>query len=214
LLDRALDDETAHQAVGLLAEWYGAVQICEWVLAPSLVKDAARVLGAALGRTAAAPTEITRIVGAAPMDAAVALLRALPAKALGELGKTLRFLWGRAKPDTIEAVAGLMVRGAAPDNLKMLADMLVAGKCNTWHGKTLYALCGALVERGFGRSHVLPLAMNRAATESVRLVAIDCLARDRELAAEATRFRMSVMLESGKVRERFKQLARGRGEGS
>lgn len=211
LLERAIDDGTAHRAACLLAEWYGSAQMCEWVVAPSLPRDAARVLGAALGRTTPSPADITRIVGAAPMESAVALLRGLPPDVLRNLGKPLRFLWGRAKPDTVERVAGLMIQGASEDNLKMLAEMLIAGKLDRWRGQTLYALCGALVDHGFGRSHVLVVAMNRGATESVRLIAIDCLGRSDELAEEATRFRMSALLESGDVRARFKKLSQERG---
>lgn len=213
LLERAIDDGTAHRAACLLAEWYGSAQMCEWVVAPSLPRDAARVLGAALAHASPSPAEITRVVGAAPMESAVALLRGLPANILRDLGKPLRLLWGRAKPDTVERVAGLMVLGGATDNLKMLAELLVTGKLNRWRGQSLYALCGALVDQGFGRSHVLPLAMNRNAAESVRLVAIDCLGRNAELAQEATRFRMSAMLESSEVRARFKKLSQERGRG-
>jgi hypothetical protein len=211
ILDRAIDDTSAYRAACLLSEWYGSAQICEWVLAPNLAREAARVLGAALAHTSATPADVTRIVGAAPIESALALLRVLPPETLRDLGKPLRFLWGRAKANVVEQVAVLMVRGGSPDNLKMLAELFVTGKTDRWKGQTLYALCGALVDHGFGRSHVLPVAMNRGASEGVRLIAIDCLARNAELADEATRFRMSALFESSEVRARFRKLAENRG---
>jgi hypothetical protein len=207
LLDRATDDLLAHDAMSSLAEWYGATQLCEWINAPDLREDSGGELGKALATVPLGPTELSTIVIGAPMAAGIALLAAMPPKALAPLGRPLRTLWGRAKAEELEQVAELMVKGAAADNLKLLGDLLLAGKCDAWHGHTLYALCAGLVAHGLGGSHVLVLAQKRNAREAVRLIAIDCLKRDAHLVTQARSFRFAGLFDPPAVRARLRALA-------
>ena len=126
---------------------------------------------------------------------------------LQALGNGLRFLFGRAKGDQVEPVATMMIAGRAKPNLKALGDRLLEGKLSKWQGKTLYALGAGLIDCGFGRSHILELAMSRTAGEKLRLIALDCLSNDDELVEEVSRFRVSNMLEPSAIRQRIKKLA-------
>ncbi|MGD8861734.1 MAG: hypothetical protein PVI30_17115 [Myxococcales bacterium] len=206
LLERALDDPPAHAALRSLALWYGAPQLCEWVTPEELDGEKGAMLGKALEDTGSEGTELVPIVSTASLEASLSMLHALPGQTMTGLGRPLRYLWGRAKPEMHEDLADMMIKGRARENLKFLGDKLVAGELDAWRGRTLYALCAALVELGFGRSHVLELAMRRGAHEQTRLIAIDCLRHDPKLAAEAGRFRVSRIFDSAAVRERFKQL--------
>jgi hypothetical protein len=209
VLDRATDDPLGEVAVGSLVEWYGATQVCEWINPPDLREESATMLGKALSGVVLGPTELSNIVIGAPVEAGIAMLAAMPDKALKPLGRPLRTLWGRTNKDEkkVESVAELMVRGGAPENLKVLAELLLDGKCDKWSGKVLYALCAGLVTAGLGPSHMLPLVQKRNASEQVRLIAIDSCRRDEKLVAEAKRFRFAGLLDTPKVRERLKALA-------
>jgi hypothetical protein len=207
ILGRGTDDADAREAVGMLSEWYGGAQLCEWVVAPALREETATILGASLGRAAFAGAEITRVALAAPLPAGLGLLEGLPPEGLRSMGRALSFMWGRATPELVERLAALLIKSSSPEALRVLADLLLAGKFDAWHVRTLYALCAALVAAGFGRSHVLALALRRGGHEQSRLVAIDCLERDPELVAEALRFRMGLLLESSAVRERLRRLS-------
>lgn len=206
LIERASDDRPGVEAIDSLAEWYGAAQFCAWVLAPNLSAESGAVLGQALARCAPGAAELGPLAVAAPLEAALGLLEALPAASLVGLGRSLRMLWGRAASENAERLAALMVQ-AGPDNLRMLGDLVIAGKADAWRGRTLYAVLAALVEHGFGRSHVLEIALRRGANEQVRLIALDCLKRDAELVKEAVRFRFASLFESSTVRARLRQLA-------
>jgi hypothetical protein len=212
LIERASDDRLAVDAIQLLAEWYGSAQFCEWVMPPSLSVEGAAVLGRALGRVAPSAAELGPIAVGAPLEAALALLEALPAESLAGLGRSLRMLWGRAKPELFDRIAALMVP-AGSDNSRFLGDLVLEGKADAWRGRTLYAVLAALVEHGLGRSHVLALALRRGANEQVRLIAIDCLQRDPELVQEASRFRVGNLLESSAIRGRLSQLRKPPGAG-
>ena len=208
LIERATDDALAVDAIQLLAEWYGSAQFCEWVLAPALTAESAAVLGAALARCTPAAGEIAPMVVGAPLEAGLLLLETLPAASLAGLNRCLRMLWGRAKPESFDRIAALMVQ-AGPENLRFLGDLVLDAKADAWRGRTLYAVLAALVEHGLGRSHVLVLALRRGANEQLRLIAIDCLQRDGELAKDAARFRVTNLLESSAIRTRLGQLAKG-----
>jgi hypothetical protein len=207
MLDRATDDIAAKYATGLLAEWYGSAQFLEWIQATGLTKEAAAVAGAAVGKHAPNPGDVTKLVGAATLDAGLGFLSALPPKALDVHGRALRLLWGRASGETAEQVADLMISGGSPDNLKLLGDLLLAGKLNGWTGRVKYALCRAEVAHQLGRPYVLTLALDQRADEGIRLIAIDCLQNDAELAKDALRFRVARFFDSQPVKDRLKKLA-------
>ena len=207
LLDRATDDIAAKYATGLLAEWYGSAQFLEWIQATGLTKEAAAVAGGAVGKHAPNPGDVTKLVGAATLDAGLGFLSALPQKALDVHGRALRLLWGRASGETAEHVADLMIAGGSPDNLKLLGDLLLAGKLNGWTGRVKYALCRAEIAHQLGRPYVLTLALDQRADEGIRLIAIDCLQNDAELAKEALRFRVARFFDSQPVKDRLKKLA-------
>jgi hypothetical protein len=211
LLDRATDDRDAVEALGLLSEWYGAGMLCSFIQAPTLRAETAALLGVALARSKPAPADISNVALAAPMEACLSLLGALPHEVLNPLGRSLRILWGRAKPPELEPVAEVMIKGGSADNLKVLGDLMLEGKVDKWHGKTLYALFAGLVSGGLGTSHVLPLVRNRAANEQLRLIAIDCLKRDNELLKEACKFRFAGLFDSAAVRDRLRDLSRSVG---
>jgi hypothetical protein len=208
VLERATEDTHAAEALGSLAEWYGATQLCEFVNSTALTLQTATLLGRALSRSAPAPSDVAHVALAAPMEPCLALLHEMPPETLQALGRSLRMLWGRAKPAELEAVAELMIRGGAKDNLKVLGDLMLEGKADKWQGKTLYALFAGLIVTGHGRTHVLPLVQQRNAREQTRLIAIDCLHRDPELVKEATRFRLAGLLDSSAVRARLRDVAR------
>lgn len=211
LLERSVDEPMAKDAVVSLAEWYGSAQVCDWVQAQTLNEESAAVLGAALAQVKSAPAELSRVLSGATAETSVVLLSALPAQALTELGRPVRLLFGRAtKPELNEQVVELMIKSRAPDNLKLLGDMLLEGKADKWRGRTLYALCAALVEHGMGRSHVMALAQKRDANEQVRLIALDCLQRDAELVRDVSRFRFTGMFDSAAVRERIREISKPR----
>ena len=207
MLDRATDEPEATLALSVLLEQYGASQLCEWVPAPLLVEESAALLGSVIAPHGPPAAEINRLALGVTSPVALALLAQLPSEVLKEVGRTLRVLWGRANPKEVDVLLELMAKGGAQENLKLLADLLAEGKADVLRGRTQYALCASLIEHGLGRSHVLPLALRRGAKEQVRLVALDCLKANAELAAEASRFRFSNWLESAAIRERLKQLA-------
>lgn len=211
LLERGADEAMAKEAVVSLAEWYGSAQVCEWVQPPTLNEESAAVLGAALAQVASAPTELSRVLGAATAETSITLLNALPAQALTELGRPVRLLFTRAnKPEQSEQVIELMIKSRAPDNLKVLGDLLLEGKADKWRGRTLYALCAALVEHGMGRSHVMAVAQKRDASEQLRLIALDCLQRDDALVREVSKFRLTGMFDSAAVRDRIREISKQR----
>ena len=74
-------------------------------------------------------------------------------------------------------------------------------------GRPIYALCRVLIEKGFGRSHVVALVLDQKAEERLRLIAIDCLQNQTELAKEACRFRFARFFDSTMVKTRLKKLA-------
>jgi len=117
-------------------------------------------------------------------------------------------LYGRAKGELVEPLIDLMIKTRAPDNLKLLGDMLLEGKADKWRGRTLYALCAGLVEAGFGRSHVLVVAQKRDASEQTRLIALDCIQKDSSLVREVTRFRLTGMFDSSAVRTRLREISK------
>lgn len=208
VLGRAVDDQSALKSLLLLAQWYKPAQICEWIVGSKLDIETGEALGKVLSQTHGAPNELTHIIQQAPAEAGLALVQQLPTKQLKPLGSGLRFLFGRAKGDMVEEVAAVMIAGRAKPNLKALGDRLLDGNFNKWQGKTLYALGAGLIECGFGRSHVLELAMSRSVGEKLRLIALDCISNDDELVDEASRFRVSNMLESATIRQRLKKLAK------
>jgi hypothetical protein len=209
VLERATDDEAAAEALGSLAEWYGAAQLCGFINATALRADTAAILGRALARSAPAPADVSHVALAAPMDACLSLLGEASVEVLQALGRSLRMLWGRAKPAEQEAIAELMIKGGAADNLKLLGGLMLEGKVDKWQGKTLYALCAGLITSGLGRSHVLVIVQQRNANEQLRLIAIDCLRRDPELVKEAKRFRFAGLFDSPAVRARLRALGEG-----
>ncbi|MFI5307465.1 MAG: hypothetical protein ACHQ53_08945 [Polyangiales bacterium] len=217
VLERATEESDAIHALSTLIDQYGSAQLCEWVPAAQLVEESASLLGKVVGDHKPPAVELNRIALGVAAPVAVALLEALPTDVLREIGRTLRVLYGRVTAKDAETLVELMARGASPENLRLLADLLVEGKADGLRGRSQYALCAALVEHGLGRSHVLPLALRRGAKEQLRLVALDCLKADGELAVEASRFRVSKFLETPAIRERLKQLAevqRNRGAGA
>jgi hypothetical protein len=214
LIDRGTEDAGARYAAAALAQWYGSAQFSEWVLAPSLSNDAAAVVGGAFGKCAPDTAAVTRVVGAAPIEAGLSLLRALPPSALTVHGRAVRLVWGRADPETVEQVAELMIASGDPDNLKMLGDLLLAGKLGKWPGRVIYALCRALIEKELGRSHVVALVLDQRAEERLRLIAIDCLQNQADLAAEACRFRFARFFDPAMVKTRLKKLAKQHGRAS
>ena len=207
MLDRATDESEAITALTTLLDDFGAAQLCEWVPSGQLVEESAALLSLVVGEHAPPAGELNRLALGVTAPVSIALLSPLPSPVLHELGRTLRVLWGRASEKETDVLIELMARGAAKENLKLLGDLLGEGKADVLKGRTQYALCAALIEHGLGRTHVLPLALQRGAKEQLRLVALDCLKVNAELAKEATRFRLSTFLESSEVRERLKQLA-------
>jgi hypothetical protein len=211
LLERASDEPVAKDAVLSLGEWYGPAQLCEWVQPQALNEESAAVLGSALAQGPSAPAELSRLVSGASAESSLVLLSALPAQALTELARPVRLLFGRAKGEQSEQVIELMIKSRAPDNVKALGDMLLEGKADKWRGRTLYALCAALVELGMGGSHVLAVAQKREANEQLRLIALDCLQRDEALVKEATRFRFTSVFESSAIKARLREIGKGKG---
>lgn len=208
LLDRASDERGAHSGVLSLVEWYGAAQFCEWVPPGALNEESAALLGAALAPVRAAPVELARVLGAASVESALALLGALPPAMLVELARPIRLLYGRAKGEQLEPCTDLMIKTRSPENLKLLGDLLVEGKADKWRGRLLYALCTGLIEAGLGRSHVLAVAQRRDANEQTRLIALDCIQKDPSLVREVTRFRLTGMFDSSAVRTRLREISR------
>jgi hypothetical protein len=207
-LDRASDESAARSALVSLVEWYGAAQFCEWVPPAVLNEETAGLLGNALAQVRSAPAELSRLLGAATVESALAILNALPQQMLTELGRPVRVLYGRAKGEQIEPIIELLIKTRAPDNLKFLGDMLLEGKADKWRGRTLYALCAGLVEAGMGRSHVLAIAQKRDAVEQTRLIALDCIQKDPSLVREVTRFRLTGMFDSSAVRTRLREISK------
>ena len=134
LVDRATEDPNARYAVTALAQWYGPAQFSEWVRAPNLSTEAGGMVGVALSKCDPDTAAVTRLVGAAPLEAGLALLRALPASTLGVHGRALRLMWGRADKETIEQVAQLMIESGDRENLKMLGDLLLAASSAVGRG--------------------------------------------------------------------------------
>jgi hypothetical protein len=207
-LDRASDERSAREALVTLVEWYGAAQFCEWVPPAQLNEESAALLGEALAQVRSAPAELSRVLSAATAESAFALLNALPAQMMTELGRPIRMLYGRAKGELVESCIELMIKSRAPDNLKTLGDMMVEGKADKWRGRTLYALCAGLVECGMGRSHVMAVAQKRDASEQTRLIALDCIQKDPTLVKEVTRFRLTGMFESSAIRTRLREISK------
>jgi hypothetical protein len=207
-LDRASDERSAREALVTLVEWYGAAQFCEWVPPAQLNEESAALLGEALAQVRSAPAEVSRVLSAATAESAFALLNALPAPMLTELGRPIRMLYGRAKGELVESCIELMIKSRAPDNLKALGDMMLEGKADKWRGRTLYALCAGLVECGMGRSHVMAVAQKRDASEQTRLIALDCIQKDPTLVKEVTRFRLTGMFESSAIRTRLREISK------
>jgi len=207
-LDRASDESAARSALVSLVEWYGAAQFCEWVPPQALNEETAALLGSALAQVRSAPAELSRLLGAASVESAFAILNALPQPMLTELGRPVRVLYGRAKGELIEPIIELLIKTRAPDNLKFLGDMLLEGKADKWRGRTLYALCAGLVEAGMGHSHVLAVAQKRDANEQSRLIALDCIQKDPSLVREVTRFRLTGMFDSSAVRTRLREISK------
>jgi hypothetical protein len=207
MLDRATDEPEAITALTSLLDEYGAAQLCEWVPTAQLVEESATLLGVVVGEHGPPAAELNRLALGVTAPVSLALLSTLPNGVLHEIGRTLRVLWGRATPKETDALIELMARGAAKENMKLLGDLLAEGKADALRGRTQYALCAALIEHGLGRSHVLPLALERGRKEQLRLVALDCLKANAELAKEASRFRIGTFFESAEVRERLKQLS-------
>jgi hypothetical protein len=207
-LDRASDESSARNALVSLVEWYGAAQFCEWVPPQVLTEETGALLGGALGQVRSAPAELSKVLGAASVEAAFAMLSALPQPMLTELGRPVRVLYGRAKGELVEPMIELLIKTRAPDNLKFLGDMLLEGKADKWRGRTLYALCAGLVEAGMGRSHVLAIAQKRDAVEQTRLIALDCIQKDASLVKEVTRFRLTGVFDSSAVRTRLREISK------
>jgi len=166
------------------------------------------LLGSALGQVRSAPAELSRVLGAASVESALALVGALPQAMLSELGPLVRMLYGRAKGEQVEPFIELMIKSRSAENLKLLGDLLLEGKADKWRGRTLYALCAGLVEVGLGRSHVLAVAQKRDANEQTRLIALDCIQKDPSLVREVTRFRLTGMFDSSAVRTRLREISK------
>jgi hypothetical protein len=207
-LDRASDESSARNALVSLVEWYGAAQFCEWVPPQVLTEETGALLGGALGQVRSAPAELSKVLGAASVEAAFAMLSVLPQQMLTELGRPVRVLYGRVKGELVEPMIELLIKTRAPDNLKFLGDMLLEGKADKWRGRTLYALCAGLVEAGMGRSHVLTIAQKRDAVEQTRLIALDCIQKDASLVKEVTRFRLTGVFDSSAVRTRLREISK------
>lgn len=214
VLGRAVDDRSAARALHTLAQVDGATRVCQWVRPQWLDEHTATVLGKVLSRTRGAPRELTHIVQSSPSEVSLPLLQQLSPELLGPLGNALRFLLGRTQGEAHEAAAALAIAGRDPRNLKLLGDRLLEGKLGAFSGKTLYALCVALVGEGLGESHVLPLASDRGAPEKMRLIALDCIGHDADLVAAVTRFRFSKLLESSAIRKRLRDIASGARKGA
>jgi len=135
-LERASDESSARNAMLSLVEWYGAAQFCEWVPPASLTEESAALLGSALGQVRSAPAELSRVLGAASVESALALVGALPQAMLSELGPLVRMLYGRAKGeqdvvrrDQIRTLRSLSVSGMPADldsqiDVRQMADLL------------------------------------------------------------------------------------------
>jgi hypothetical protein len=134
----------------------------------------------------------------------------MPQETISELGRPVRLLWGRAKPELVEDVVDLMIKSRAADNLKVLGGLLLEGKADKWKGRALYALCAGLIEAGLGRSHVLAVAQKRDAAEQTRLIALDCLRNDDALADEACKFRIGAVFDSAAIKDRIREIAKAR----
>lgn len=207
LIDRATEDPGARYACNALAQWYGPAQFADWVVAPNLTVESGGMVGVALSKCDPDIASITHLVGAAPLEAGISLLRALSQSALAVHGRALHLMWGRADKETRQQVAELMIDSGDPENLKMLGDLMLGGKLNRWPGRPIYALCRALIEKNFGLSHVVALVLDQQAEERLRLIAIDCLQTHTELAKEACRFRIARFFDSAMVKTRLKKLA-------
>src|SRR5204862_425857 len=101
-----------------------------------------------------------------------------------------RQVLAKAEGGALEDLAKLALEPGFEGGLRVAGEQMVAQVGRGWPGRSLYAVCAELARSRASSALVLALARSGTATETVRLVAMDCLAERAELRDEMCRFRV------------------------
>ena len=206
LLARADDDVEIFDALVQLVSGVGGKQFTAWIEPGLLSPEAATTLAFLSAESFADGTDLSKIVSKAPNRAAVALVEALPAPTLLKMKAQLKRLMMAASGKSLSRLVVKLRKTGARECIKIIGDDLLEHGGEDWSEEALKSAFEGLVGVGLGSEYVMPIVRSRRAPTSARLAALDSLAGDQELLAEASRWRPSEVIDDPDMKKRLKAL--------
>ena len=206
LLTRADDDVEVFEALVQLVAGVGGKQFSAWIEPGLLSPEAATTLAFLASESFADGTDLSQIVSKAPNRAAVALVESLPAPALLRMKGQLKRLLKTSSGQNLSRLVVKLRNTGARECIKLVGDDLLEHGGEDWSDAALQSAFEGLVGVGLGSEYVMPIVRSRRAPTAARLAALDSLAGDQDLLAEASRWRPSEVIDDPDMKKRLKAL--------
>lgn len=214
LLERGGGDQRATLAA--IVQRLGLERLWELASLDGIDESAAHGLALVLREHDAAPQLWADLVGWAPPRVAAWILRSAPKALLGRLLVPLR---RSLRENGIQGAAPLLDALVGSDDagaLAVVGEVLMESRGAGLAGRSVPEICTALVRHGHGKRYLVPLVLDRAADLRIRSTILRALYDDPEALEEASRFRVTEMMEPKELQDRLKaarkhaKTARGR----
>jgi hypothetical protein len=148
------------------------------------------------------PHEIAEVLASAPSDTVTRFFAERSSTAEGlaltrRLHAVVRDKVLSASSDAFGALVLALASEAYPEGVEILVPWLERGAIAGWTGRQRLAAFGALLRAPETRARLVAWVRDRRLPEATRFAALEVISEEKELLREATRFRLSELLEQG-----------------
>ena len=206
LLARAEGDVGAFDGLVKLGHAAGLREFLAWVDPGKLTPALAGTLGYVMTESFGDSVDVSSLLPRIPGPAAVALLGVLSPATLLRMKSHLKRLLRNALGNDLVRLLETLVKTEARECVRIIGEEIEETGAAQWSAVATRGSLRALIAYGFGADYVLPLVRSRKAPVEVRLAALDAMAAEPELLAEAARWRPGGMLDDPEIRRRLKAL--------
>ncbi len=187
------------QAVGLTALWSRAELA-------GLNERTARGIAHVLKLADAGADAYADLVVACPATVAAWILRNAPPHVRSRIETRLRQVFRSRDPTENTPLVEALIAGGSPSSMKALGEVLLQTRGEGWAGRIVPDLCAAIVRARLGGDFLVPLFRDREADTKLRLLVLRSLEGHDDLLAEATKRRMTDLMEPKEIQARLKAV--------
>lgn len=208
LLERAGGGDEAVKAVAQVCKAVGMTQVWSLAELSGLSDGVARGIAQVLKLCDEGADKYADLVVACPATVAAWILRNAPPHVRSRIESRLHQVFRSRDPTENTPLVEALIATESPSSMKALGEVLLKTRGAGWAGRIVPDLCAAIVKARLAGEFLVPLFRDREADTMLRLLVLRSMDAEPDLLAEATKFRVTDVMEPKEIQARCKAIRR------